>query len=177
MQLPTQVKEQAIQEFKERLQQSKVAIATRFIGINAEQSTVLRKKLRDQNAQIKVYKNNLVKRALDELGLSGATKYLDGPTAWAFSMDPVSPAKVLKEYNKEVDKVAMAGGVLEGVVVSKEQLDALASLPSREALLGQLVGVISMPLRNFVSVINAPTRDFVNVLDQIRKKKEENQAA
>ncbi len=177
MQLPTQEKEQAIQEFKDRLQQSKVAIATRFIGINALQSTVLRKKLRDENVLLKVYKNTLVKRALDELGLSGAVKYLEGPTAWAFCADPVAPAKVLKEYNKEVEKVSMAGGVLEGVVISKEQLDALASLPSREALLGQLVGVISMPLRNFVSVINAPNRDFVNVLDQIRKKKEETQAA
>ena len=175
--MATQEKIEAIQEFKERMQESEIAIATSFIGITAEGATELRKKLREEGVQFKVFKNTLVKRALDELGLSDATAYLDGPTAWAFSKDPVAPAKVLKEFGKEVKEVTMRGGILGGKIVDSTQLEALASLPPREALLGQVVGTIAMPLRNFVSVLNAPVRNFVNVLDQVKKQKEEQASA
>lgn len=171
--MPTQEKIDAIAEFKKAMEESQIAIATQYIGINAEQSTDLRRKLREGGVQFKVFKNTLVRRALDELELADAGAFLDGPTGWAFCEDPVSPAKVLKDYAKEVDKVAMRGGVLEGRVVSKEQLQALADLPSQEQLLAQVVGTIAMPLRNFVSVMSAPMRNFVNVVEQIRKQKEE----
>ncbi len=170
-------KTEAISEFKERLEASQIAVATKFIGIKAEQATDLRRKLREEGVQFKVYKNTLVKRALDELGLSEAVEFLDGPVAWAFCDDPVAPAKILKEYNKDIPLVDMNGGILEGSVVGKSQLEALASLPSREALVAQVVGTIAMPLRNFVGVMSAVPRNFVNVLEQVRKQKEEQEAA
>ena len=163
----------AVAEFKARVEENQVAIATKYIGITAIQSTELRRRLRKEGVQFKVYKNTLVRRALDDLGLSDANAWLDGPIGWAFSADPVAPAKVLKDFNKEIPKVEMNGGILEGRPVNKAQLEALAALPPREALLAQVVGTIAMPLRNFVGVLNAPTRDFVNVVDQIRKQKEE----
>lgn len=171
--MPTTEKEQVIAEFKERVEQNRIAIAARFIGINAAEATELRRKLRDNGVQFKVYKNTLAARALDEMGLSDAVPYMEGPTAWAFCEDPVAPAKVLKEYAKGNEKVAMNGGVLQGAVLTPERLQALADLPSREQLVAQTVGTIATPLRNFVSVMAAPMRNFVNVVEQIRKQKEE----
>ena len=167
----------AVSEFRERVENSQIAVATKFIGIKAGKATELRKKLRDEGVQLKVYKNTLVQRALDEMGLTDASKFLDGPVAWAFCDDPVAPAKILKEFNKETPLVDMNGGILEGDIIEKAQLEALASLPSKDVLLGQVVGTIAMPLRNFVGVMSAVPRNFVNVLEQIRKQKEEQEAA
>jgi large subunit ribosomal protein L10 len=163
----------AVTEIKERIESSKIAIMTQYVGINVEQVTDLRKRLRDADVGYKVYKNNLAKRALEELELGDAASHMDGPTAWTFSEDPVAPAKILKEFSSEVNFVAMCGGVLDGKVVSKEQLEVLASLPSRDQLLAQVVGTIAAPLRNFVGTLNALPRNFVNVLDQIKKQKAE----
>ena len=171
--MPTPEKAATIEEFKQHVEKSQIVVATQYVGINAEQATTLRKKLREGNVQFKVYKNTLVKRALDELGYSEAASFMEGPTAWAFCEDVVAPAKLLKEYAKEAPCVAMMGGILEGSLVDQAQLDALASMPPREALLAQVVGTMAAPLRNFVSVLSAPTRNLVNVLDQIKKQKEE----
>jgi large subunit ribosomal protein L10 len=175
--LPKQVKVDAVNELKERIQGAEAVVMSKWIGINAAQATELRAQLREQQVQYKVYKNTLAKIVLDELGYSEAAAYMDGPTAWAFSTDPVAAAKLLKEYNKKSPKVEMTGGILSGSVVDKDQLDALASLPSREILLGQMVGVIAAPATKLAGCFNAMQRDLVNVLDQIAKQKEEQAAA
>lgn len=171
--MPTAEKIASVAEIKERLQNNEIAIATQYVGIKVETVTALRKKLRDANCEYKVYKNTLAKRALDELGLGEAAGFMEGPTAWAFSKDPVAPAKLLKEFAKESDFVKVRGGVLSGRVVNEQQLKALADLPSREQLLSQVVGTIAAPLQNLLGVLNAVPRSMVNVLDQIRKQKEE----
>ncbi len=172
-----QEKIDAVSELKERIEGSQIVVLSKYIGINADQATDLRRKLRDSSVEFKVFKNTLAKRALDELELSDASPFMDGPTAWAFSNDPVAPAKVLKDFGKDAPMVEMTGGILEGKVVSKDQLNALASLPSREVLLSQVVGTIAAPLRNFVSTLNALPTNLVNALDQIKKQKEESGAA
>ncbi|NUM54446.1 MAG: 50S ribosomal protein L10 [Candidatus Hydrogenedentes bacterium] len=175
--MATQQKIDSIAELKERLQGHQLAVLTKYIGINAGQVSTLRKQLRDKQVEYKVYKNTLAKRALDELELSGAAKFMDGPTAWAFSNDPVAPSKILKDFAKDAPQVEMLGGILDGKVITKSQLEALASLPPREVLLAQIIGTIQAPIRNAVSAINAVPNGLVNVLDQIRKKKEEAAAA
>lgn len=166
-----------VAELRDRIANSQIVILTKFIGINAKQATALRAELRDKQVQFKVYKNTLAKRALDELGLSDATAFMDGPTAWAFADEPVAPPKVLKDFGKEVPAVQMTGGILEGRILSKDELDVLASLPPREALLGQVVSTIAAPLRNLVGVLSAVPRNLVVVLDQVREQKEESGAA
>ena len=175
--MPTQEKIDAVAELRERLQKCQIAVMTKYVGINAGQSTELRRRLRDQKVDLKVYKNTLAKRVLDELGLGAAAKYMDGPTAWAFSQDPVAPSKIFRDFGKDVPKVQVNGGILTGKVLSKVQIEALAELPSREVLLGQVVSTIAAPLRDLVGVVNALPRNLVNVLDQIRKQKEEGGAA
>jgi len=166
-----------VDEFKQELKDCQIAIATQYIGINVARVTELRKQLREAGVKMKVYKNTLARRALDELELGDVADVMEGPTAWAFSNDPVAPAKILKDFAKESDFVKMRGGVLEGKKISTDQLNALASLPSREVLLSQLVGTVAAPLRNLVGTLNAVPRNLVNVLDQVRKQKEEGAAA
>ncbi|MBM3290070.1 MAG: 50S ribosomal protein L10 [Candidatus Hydrogenedentes bacterium] len=175
--MATQEKIESVAELKTQLQGHQLAVITKYIGINADQVSRLRKQLRDKQVEYKVYKNTLAKRALDELELGGAAAFMSGPTAWAFSNDPVSPSKILKDFGKEAPQVEMLGGILDGKIITKLQLEALASLPPREVLLAQIVGTIAAPIRNAVSAINAVPNGLVNVLDQIRKQKEEAAAA
>lgn len=175
--MPKPEKIEAVAELKERIQNNKVAIATQYKGITVEQVTALRRKLRAEKVIFKVYKNTLMKRAMDELGITGADSAMDGPTAWAFSEDPVMPAKIIRDFAKEVKVVAMNGGILEGRAITKAQVESLASMPPREVLLSQVIGTIAAPMRNFLGVLNAVPRNLVSVLDQIRKQKEESAAA
>jgi large subunit ribosomal protein L10 len=175
--MATQEKEAAVAEFRARLEESEIAIASRYIGINVEQVTDLRRRMREAGIEYKVYKNTLARIALREKGVEAAADLMEGPTAWAFSKDPVAPAKILKEVGATVKFVSMRGGVLSGKVVDGKQLEALASLPPREQLLAQVVGTIAAPLSNLVGVLNAVPRNLVNVLDQVRKQKEEGSQA
>lgn len=175
--MPTPEKEKIIAEIKEKISTNEVAIITQYKGINVAQATALRRQLREKGAQFKVYKNTLARLALRELNLEAAADFMEGPTSWAFCKDPVAPAKILKEFSKEVPLVGMRGGVLSGSVVTVAQLEALAELPSREQLVAQVVGTIAMPLRSTVGALSALPRNLVSILDQLRKKKEESAAA
>ncbi len=163
----------AVEELKANISGSSIAIATQYQGVTVAQVTDLRSKLRKQNVTFKVYKNTLAQIALTELNLGDVGKCMEGPTAWAFSKDPVAPAKILKDFNKDVNVIVMRGGILDGKPVTAAQLDSLASLPSKDQLIAQLVGTLAMPLRNFLGVLTAVPRNFVNVLDQVKKQKEE----
>ena len=175
--MPTPEKEATVAEIRDLIDSNDIAIMTQYVGLNVEQVTELRKQLRESGTKFKVFKNTLSRLALRELGIEAAADMMEGPTAWAFCPDPVTPAKILKDFSKEAPFVVMRGGILEGKIVSPEQLDALADLPSHDQLIAQVVGTIAMPLRNTVGVLNALPRNLVNALDQIRKQKEEAEAA
>ena len=170
-------KEASVEEMKQRLQECSIAIASQYQGITVEEVTQLRSKMRAEGVKFKVYKNTLATRALKELNLEEATKFMSGPTIWAFSKDAAAPAKILKEFSKTVEKVKVNGGILDGKPVDAKMLDALADLPSRHQLLGQMVGVLAAPLQNFVGVMSAVPRNFLGVLEAVKAKKEEGAAA
>lgn len=175
--LPTKEKIESVKEIRERLENNMLAIMTQYVGINVAQVTELRKKLREAGIQYKVYKNNLARIALREIGAEPAADFMNGPTAWAFSNDPVASAKILKDFSKEVPFIQIVGGVMEGKVLTKEQVMSLANLPPKEVLQAQVIGTIAAPLRNLVTVLNAIPTNLVNVLNQIKKQKEEAQSA
>lgn len=170
--MPTKEKELAIAEMTERLKANQIAIATNYIGMNVAQATELRAKLREAGVQFKVYKNTLAKRALTEIGVEEAGDCIDGATAWAFSEDPVAPAKVLKEFSKDVKFVKMTGGVLDGKAVSAEQLNALADLPPREVLLSQIAGLFEAPMSNIAALLNALPQQMVGLIEALETKKQ-----
>jgi len=134
--------------------------------------TKLRSKIRESGSEFKITKNTITKLAARELGLEGMDPYLEGPIALAFGYDdPVVPAKVLNEFIKENKKLEIKAGVLDGKIVDSEQIKALANLPSREILLGQVLGGMQAPMYGFAGALQGLIRNLVYVVDAVREKR------
>lgn len=149
-------KKQIVSEITEKLQASKATILVDYRGLNVAEVTELRKQLREAGVEFKVYKNTLVRRATAEVNLTDLDEQLVGPTAIAFSNeDVVAPAKVLSKFAKDNEALEIKTGVIEGNVVSVDEIKALADLPSREGLLSMLLSVLQAPMRNFALAAKA----------------------
>lgn len=165
-------KAQVVSEIKEKFQTSTGVVIADYRGITVAQATQLRAQLRQAGVEYRVLKNTMVSRAAREVGIEGLDAYLEGPTAVAFSADPVAPAKVLSDFAKEVKTFTIKGGVLEGKVVDSNGVKALADLPSREVLLTQVVRGMQAPLVGMVNVLQGPIRKMGYALEEVRKLKE-----
>jgi large subunit ribosomal protein L10 len=148
-------KVQSVQEIAGKLRESKSAVLSDYRGLTVKQATELRKLCREAGVEFKVYKNKLAQRATAEVGVSGLDQYLTGPTAIAFAQDEVTAAKILADFAKKNDKLEIKGGIVDGTVMSDEQIKALAALPSREGLLSMLLSVLQAPMRNFAIAVKA----------------------
>ncbi|AMA74462.1 MULTISPECIES: 50S ribosomal protein L10 [Aneurinibacillus] len=149
-------KVQIVNEIVEKLRNSKSTVVTDYRGLNVAQVTELRKKCREAGVEFKVYKNTLTRRATAEVGLTDLDEVLTGPTAIAFSLeDEITAAKVLADFAKENEALEIKGGVMEGKVLSVDEVKAIASLPNREGLLSMLLSVLQAPIRNFALAVKA----------------------
>lgn len=165
-------KQESLETLRACLERSSIAILTDYRGeangLTVKQVTDLRGKLRDQNGEYRVVKNTLTKRVAKELGVEGLDSFLEGPTAIAFGYDdPAAIAKAVLDYsndNKPTQLPAVKAAVLDGKVLGPDQLKAIASLPSREVLMAQLMGLILAPHRNLLGVVNAPGRQVATVV-------------
>lgn len=155
------------------LKQAAAAILTDFRGLNVGELAALRNKLRETGAEYRVVKNTLLQRAAESLGITGLDPYLEGPTAVAFSPDdPVAPAKALLDYIRQARKLEVKGGLVEGRVLSADQIKALANLPSKTQLWATVVGALAAPMYGLAGVLIGLQRNLVYALDQIRQKQE-----
>jgi large subunit ribosomal protein L10 len=145
---------------KEKFQKSNMVILSDYRGINVGDVTKIRGDLKKSGAEYLVTKNTILKFAAKEANIEGLDKYLEGPTAITFGSDYVSSAKILNDFAEKTDFYKIKAGVMDGKVISAEQVIKLAKLPSREMLLTQLATVLLANIRN-VAV----------VLDQVREKK------
>lgn len=163
-------KKQVVKEIKEKLDAAQSVVITEYRGLTVAQVTALRSKLKEAGVEFKVYKNTMVKLAADEAGITGLDTYLQGPTAWAFSMqDPVSAAKVLLNFSRTNDKLVIKGGIIESQAFEASRVKALADLPSREVLLSQVLGALQGPLVGMANVLQGPIRKFGYALEAVRK--------
>lgn len=163
-------KKQTVEEIRGKLGAAQSVVITEYRGLTVSQATELRSKLKEAGAELKVYKNTLVKIAAEQEGVSGLDEYLQGPTAWAFSMqDPVSAAKVLLSFAKTNDKLVIKGGIIEKQAFAASRVKALAELPSREVLLSQLLGALQGPLVGMANVLQGPIKKFGYALEAYRK--------
>lgn len=161
-----------VEELKEMIQDSKSIILNDFTGLNVADISELRRLCRENGILFRVIKNTLAKRSFGELGIEGMDALLEGPTAFAVStVDEVAPAQVLKKFADEYEHPRFKGGYVAGRILDEKETVRLASLPSREIILAQVVSTFQAPLRGFVGVLNASLRDLVGVLDAIRDKK------
>ena len=164
-------KARVIEELAEKLRGGS-AVLVDYQGMDVAQSTRLRARSREAGVEFVVAKNTLTRRAADEAGVEDLSEYLVGPTALAFSEDPVASAKLMAEFADQVESFVLKGGLLEGGrVLDKASVLALSMLPNREQLLAQVVGGISSPLTGLVNVLNNTVQGLVVALNQIAEQK------
>ena len=149
-------KAQLVTEVAEQFKNASSVVVVDYLGITVEEATNLRAELRKAGVQFAVIKNRILTRAAKEAGLEGMDDIFKGPSAVAFSNeDVVAPAKILADFAKKVEALEIKAGVVEGKVSSKEEIEALAKLPSREGLLSMLLSVLQAPVRNTALAIKA----------------------
>ena len=179
----TEKKKAIVAELKDKLTSAKGAVLVSYKGLTVAQDTELRSELRKAGVNYHVVKNTMTRIAATEAGMEDLVSHLEGTTALAVSAeDAVAPAKVISEFMKKNNLedqgiLTIKAGIVEGQVVTADEVKAIASLPSREVLLGKLLGSIQAPLSNTVGVMGAMVRSIVTVLDAIRKQKEEQASA
>jgi large subunit ribosomal protein L10 len=149
-------KKELVVEIADKLKASKSTIVVDYRGLNVAELTELRKQLRDAGIEYKVYKNSMTRRAADSVEMSGLNDFLTGPNAIAFSNeDVVAPAKIINDFAKKHEALEIKAGVIEGNLVTVEEVKALAELPSREGLLSMLLSVLQAPIRNLALATKA----------------------
>lgn len=165
-------KEQVVNEIKEKFQRAEAVVLVDYRGLNVAEVTELRKRFREAGADYKVYKNTLMTRALTELGMEGLIPYLTGPNAVALGYDdPVVPAKIISEFAKDHEKLEIKAGMISRKVIGAEGIKSLASLPSKEVLVAQVLGGLNAPITGFVNVLQGNIRNLVYALNAIAEKK------
>ncbi|MCM0646794.1 50S ribosomal protein L10 [Clostridium swellfunianum] len=131
-------------------------VFAKYQGLTVEEDTELRKKLREAGVEYKVYKNTLTTLAARELGLEGLVSHLEGPVSVAFGYeDATAPARILNDFAKGHKKLELKAGVVEGTVYDAAGIAKLATIPSREVLIAQLLGSFKAPLSNLAYLLNA----------------------
>jgi len=167
-----QEKEAVVSEIQKKFEMAKTVVLADYRGLNVEEVTELRKKMREAGIDYKVFKNTMTSRAAKAANIEGLDDYLSGPTALAFSnQDYVVPAKILADFAKDHKKLELKAGVLDGKVIDLESVKNLANLPSREVLLGKLAGLFQAPVRGLVTVLSGPLRNFAYAVEAVRKQK------
>ena len=148
------LKAQHIEEIKSMIQGCNGMVVVSYQGISVADDTQLRAKFRAENVQYKVLKNRLVQRALNELGIEGFDKYLEGSSAFAFANgDALAAAKIVVEQGKTVKALKAKCGLMDGAFIDETVVTKLASIPSKEVLLAQLLGMLQSPISGFERAI------------------------
>lgn len=156
------IKSDLVNEFAKEIKDSKIILLTDYRGITVEDVTKLRNEISEVNAEYRVVKNNIIKRALEVNGQTGLENLLEGPTAIITSNeDYLAPAKVIFNFTKANEFYKIKGGIVEGKVMTAEEIITIAKLPSRQELLGKLAGAL---LGNITKLAVA--------LDQVKAQKE-----
>ena len=153
--MPKPVKVEAVKEIEEKLKNSPMAVLVNNKGLTVPAVTELRKKLRDAGVDYKVYKNTLFLRAATGLKYAGLEDVLKGPTAIAFSPEPIAPAKIIMSFIKDNPALEVKGAVYESKFIGPEEIRKFSTYLSRTEVLTQLVCLLNTPLSGFVRVVDA----------------------
>ena len=150
-----ELKQPIVQEISETINGAASMVVVDYRGLTVEEDTRLRKQLREAGVTYKVYKNTLVSRAVEGTAFESLRDVLEGPSAFAISTDDATaPARILYEFGKTADKLQLKSGVVEGTYYDAKGMEAISSIPSREVLLGRLLGSMQSPITNLARVLN-----------------------
>ena len=148
-------KQPIVAEISEAIKDAASIVLVTYSGITVEQDTAMRKELREAGVSYKVYKNTMMNFAFKGTACEELCKHLDGPNALAISKDDATaPARILAKYAKQFPALELIAGVVEGNYNDQAGIQALSQVPSREELLGKLLGSIQSPITNFARVLN-----------------------
>jgi len=156
-------KTDAVAQLNNVFNEAGVVVVTRNLGLTVAESTDLRAKMREVGATYQVAKNRLAKIALKDTDYAGIEEYLSGPTALAYSAEPVAAAKAVVEFAKTNDRIEVVGGSMGSQVLDEAGVRALASMPSLDELRGKLVGLVNAPATKIAQVVNAPANKLARV--------------
>ena len=150
-----ELKQPVVEEIKSVLDGAQGAVLVDYRGLTVEQDTQLRKQLREAGVSYKVYKNTMIRFAAEGTEFAALDPDLEGPTALAVSKtDATAPARILNNFAKTCDKLQLKSGVVEGTYYDAAGIQVIATIPSREELLGKFLGSIQSPITNFARVLN-----------------------
>ena len=158
-----------VRNFKEELNNSTSIIVSHYAGLDVKKIDELRKAMRDNKAKFKVTKNRLAKLALADTQYKNIADLFSGPTAVAYSADPVAPAKISVEFEKKFKNFKILGGSFEGDKIDLEKINFLGSLPSLDEIRGKLVGLLVAPAQKIASVLQAPAGQIARLLQSKSK--------
>lgn len=149
-----ELKQPIVQEISENIKDAQSVVVVDYRGLTVAEDTQLRKALREAGVTYKVYKNTMIRRAAEGTAFAALDPHLEGPTAIAVSKtDATAAARILAEFAKKADKLEIKGGVVEGNYYDAKGMQVIATIPSREVLLGKLLGSMQSPITNFARVI------------------------
>ncbi len=162
-------KAELVKTLATQLEESPNVNLTDFTGIAVKPMTEFRAKLRGVGVRYRVVKNTLALQALEKASVTGLEDQITGPTAFVFAgEDPVAAAKLIAEFQKEHDALTVKAGFVEGRPVGPAEVARLATLPSREELMGQVGGALQAPLQGFVGALSGLLNQFVGAVDALR---------
>ncbi|MCI8487460.1 50S ribosomal protein L10 [Pumilibacter intestinalis] len=150
------LKAKQVEDIAEKVKKAKSVVIVDYRGLTVAQDTEMRVNMRNAGVDYKVLKNRLVLRALNNCGFEGFEKVLEGPTAVAFGYeDAVAPAKIVAEtITKTNNKIAIKGGIIEGKQASAEDVNKLSKIPAKPVLVGQLLGMLTNPMRSLAVALS-----------------------
>jgi large subunit ribosomal protein L10 len=172
--MPNQKNKDTVKNLREKVAKAKSIILTDFKGLNSNATNDFRAKMLEQHAEVTVAKNTLLKKALEEekVDTKLIAEHLKGNTTAIFSYtDPISFIKPLVEFAKKLELPKIKAALIEGLFTTKEQIETISKLPTREQLLTQIVGTMNRPLSDLVTVLKGTQRKFVYAIKAIADKK------
>lgn len=170
--MPNVKNQETLAKIKEELSEANALWVVDYRGLTVKEIQELRRNVREAGAQMKVYKNTLMHLALSESDLPTMDDMLEGPSAFVFSADdPAASAKALKNFAKSNENLSIKGGMMDGVTYDAAQVEAIASLPSREELMGQIAGMISGVARGLATTINGVPSGLAQSIRQVAEQK------
>lgn len=170
--MPRPEKVETVEVLRNRFSNSRAIVLADFTGLTVAEVNELRRKCKSAKVEYSVVKNTLARIAARQANIDDLVEHFQGPVAVATSaVDSIAPVKVLDEFSKQVQKLSLKVGYLDGKIFTPRELKAVAALPPREVLLGQVIGAIQAPIAQIVWTVEGVLRNLVSIIDQAAQKR------
>ncbi len=170
-------KEAAVAALAEKMKESSSVVMVEYRGLSVAEATELRRNLRGEDVEFKVYKNGIASRAAKSIGLDEFSEAFVGPNALAFGKDPVAPARVLAKFAKDHNALVLKTGVIDGEMVDEETIKKLSALPNKEGMLAKFASCLNAPLIQFAMTLKAVAEAKENGTFEVKEEAPAEEAA